>query len=146
MVKEVIDESNAVFAETVLSTLQGNQSPRERFSQLIASLDRYYDSGRESCLLGVLTAEMPSDDIGTHVRGGFSHWVSLLALLLEEHGFEREESLGRAYETVAAIQGALVLARGMGRDEIFRTLLGRLEESVFRSSTSVNKKGATKAF
>ncbi len=134
MLKEVIDESNVVFEETVLSALQGEGSPRERFLRLIASLDRYYDSGRETCLLGVLTAEMLSDDIRAHIQSGFSRWVSLLAMLLQEHGFTEAESVDRACESVAAIQGTLVLARGMGREEIFRNLLRRLEGSIFRES------------
>ena len=131
MVKEVIEESNSIFYEVVLSVLETDESPQRRFETMIESLDKYYSSGRESCILGLLTLELPSDHFGSHIRDGFNRWIEALRTVFLEYGLSKTESEARAIESIAAIQGALVLTRGTNNAEVFATILGRLSRQIF---------------
>jgi len=132
MLKEVLDESDKVFREAVLSPLLADASPRERLAGLVRNLNAYYDSGRENCILGTMTIEMNSDDVKDRVRGAFKRWASALVTLLQDQGLSKNESAVRSYEIIAAVQGGLILARAMGGQEVFRSVLERLEETAFR--------------
>lgn len=132
MLKEVLDESDALFQRIVLTPLHAGTTPRERFAQLVKNLNRYYDSGKENCILGTLSAETFLDEVKDRVRGGFNQWVSALEPLFQDHGLSKKESGVRAHEVVAVVQGGLILARAMGRAQLFRTVLKRLEETAFR--------------
>ncbi|MBK7473657.1 MAG: TetR/AcrR family transcriptional regulator [Betaproteobacteria bacterium] len=113
MAKAVIDHSNIAFASAVLSTLEGSPPPRQRFGDMVESINRYYKSGREACLLGSFALEMPSDEFGAAIRAGFLRWIELLSRVFLEAGLPAGECHIRAREVVAMLQGALVVSRGI---------------------------------
>jgi AcrR family transcriptional regulator len=131
MAREVIDRSNEVFSEYVLATLEGDAPPRVRFDRMVRSINRYYDKGREACLLGIFALELPSDAFGASIRAGFERWIELLTKLFADDGYPRKEAVLRAREVVAAVQGSLVVSRGMGSTVVFRDLMARLGSGAF---------------
>lgn len=131
MAREVIEKSNEVFADHVLSALRGNEPPRARFARMLENINRYYDRGREACLLGIFALELPSDAFGESVKAGFNLWIELLGKLFRDAGCSRKESTLRAREVVAAIQGALIVSRGTASRPVFEELMARLRASAF---------------
>jgi len=134
MAQEVIDRSNEVFAAYVLSTLEGEDPPRLRFERMIASINRYYDRGREACLLGIFALELPSDTFGESIKAGFNLWIDLLTKLFRDEGHARREAALRAREVVAAIQGSLVVSRGTDSTRMFEELMARLSAGAFATA------------
>jgi AcrR family transcriptional regulator len=61
-----------------------------------------------------------SEPIRAAVQASFDRWLALLRERLEATGFEREEAARRADLTIAALEGALVLARARQNADVLR--------------------------
>lgn len=136
MAKEVIEHSNAIFDEAVLSVLATDKPPAERFNAMVDSIRKYYKHGKDGCLLGMFALELPSEEFGDAIRRGFKRWIDLLSQVFADQGFSKEESRMRSREVIAMIQGALVVAKGLGSRQVFEDLVSRLAFDRVRNKTN----------
>jgi AcrR family transcriptional regulator len=67
-----------------------------------------------------------SEPIRAAVRASFDRWLAPLREHLEAAGFDPEEAAGRADLTIAALEGALVLARARQNADVLREAGRRL--------------------
>jgi Transcriptional regulator LmrA/YxaF-like, C-terminal domain len=63
-------------------------------------------------------------------RRSFERWLSLLEARLERAGWRRREARGEAILTLAAVEGALTLARSSRDPEPLRTVAQRLRREL----------------
>jgi hypothetical protein len=89
--------------------------------------ERYFNSGRKVCLVGVFALGNERDRFAVKVKEYFKAWVDALAAALRRLG-RGSEAEALAEEVVGGIQGALVLARAFDRPELFGATLQRLRE------------------
>jgi hypothetical protein len=64
------------------------------------------------------------------LAGAFQAWLSALEQVLVDAGIEAAEARARAEDTVARVEGALVLTAGMGDHTVFGRALARIRHDV----------------
>ena len=128
---EVLAEAGRWLRDHVIVPLAGPGSPRERLQSMTRELDQFYDGGRKSCLLNMLSAPIgTSGTFGSAIRVLFEAFIDALAKVAIEAGAEKHEARARAERVVALIQGSLVLARGLGTAAPFRRLITDLADDL----------------
>jgi hypothetical protein len=93
---------------------------------MLAATDSYFRSGRRVCLIGAFALDRSRDLFADQIRDYFGRWVTHLASALERSGHRAGEAGELAEEAVAAIQGALTLARAANDLDVFSRALRRL--------------------
>jgi len=132
MALAVVKRSNLQLQEKVIGPLQGDGEPTARIRQMMRNLDKYYGSGKESCLLGVLTVTGSRGLFHEHIKVGFATWIKSLASVLVEAGLPKKLATTRAENAIFSIEGALVVCRGLGNVASFRRLLRELSADLLR--------------
>ncbi|TFW15538.1 TetR/AcrR family transcriptional regulator [Duganella callida] len=125
MADAVLAEIDAWFRGQVFQPLRQAADPRQGVDDMFTAVGRYFLSGRKVCLVGVFALGQERDRFAARVQGYFAEWVQALAAALERGGRAPAVALDLAEDAVAAIQGALVLARAADEPELFMRALQR---------------------
>lgn len=102
----------------VFRPLEGEGEPKDRLESVLKALEDFYQQGQKPCLLDVMT-------IGGGPKVRESVKAILLRLLLGfEHlaldaGIKGEEAKARAESVLVAIEGSLIVSRGLGDNSHF---------------------------
>jgi AcrR family transcriptional regulator len=126
MAAAVLAEIDGWFEQHIFQPLR-EEDPRRAVPEMIRAVDGYFRSGRRVCLVGALALGDVRDRFGAAIRGYFAAWTDALAQALERAGRDEAVARDRAEDAVAAIQGALVLARALDDPAAFRRSLARIE-------------------
>jgi AcrR family transcriptional regulator len=126
MAEEVTLAIAVHFTHEVLAPLSGPGTARERLTQVAERLDEFYDGGRRSCLLDTLSISDPGTAATAGLGLAADGWIAAFADLATAEGADRAEAQSRSEDAVAAIEGALVLARVTGNVQPFARSLERL--------------------
>ncbi len=112
------------FEREVFSPLEHEPEPQRGLTRMFEAVKRYFWAGGRVCLVGVFALGATRDAFGDVVHGYFVRWVQSLADALVRGGLARKSRARvEAEAIVAAIQGALVLARALDDRTVFaRTL------------------------
>jgi hypothetical protein len=92
---------------------------------MLDATDLYFQSGGRVCLVGAFALDDARNRFVSEIKSYFGNWVTYLAGALERAGHEKPEADQLAEETVAAIQGALTLARAFDDTKVFSRALAR---------------------
>ncbi len=128
MAEAVLQEIDSWFAREVFAPLRTGKDARAAISAMLASVGAYFRSGRRVCLVGVFALGDVRDRFAARVDGYFGAWQEALTAALVRLGHKKKTATALSEESVAAIQGALVLARARHDPDIFRRTLARLGE------------------
>ena len=129
MVGAVIGHLEATLESSIFAPLRSPGAPEERLAAMNRTLDRFYDNGREACVLAILGIGDASERFHPRVRQIFRDWIESSASVLRDSGQPPDVARERAEDAVVRIEGALVLARSLGETAIFsRTLSGLATE------------------
>ena len=126
MAAAVLAEIDGWFEQHIFRPLR-EEEPHRAVAEMIRAVDGYFRSGRRVCLVGAFALGDVRDRFGAAIRGYFAAWTDALAQALARGGLDAEAARDRAEEAVAAIQGALVLARALDEPAAFRRSLARIE-------------------
>ena len=114
------------FEEAVVVAARSARAIRRRgCGKSAAGLRRFYAGGRLGCLLAVFAASEAPEPVRDAVAAALARWRRALGALLAEAGAETPEE--EAEDRIAAVHGALVLARGTGSTAAFRRAVSRME-------------------
>lgn len=112
--------------KTALAPLRGPGTPAERLAAFAETVSAFYENGKASCLLDVLSI----GEAGTLFSRDLSHsaraLLHALSRLAEDAGASPAEAAARAEDAVIAIEGALVLSRALGSTAPFKRTIDRL--------------------
>jgi AcrR family transcriptional regulator len=114
------------FEDAVVAPLEAPGDPAARLRKSAAGLRRHYAGGRLACLLAVLAASDAPEPVREEIAAALARWRAALGALLAEAGAGAPED--EAEDRIAAVHGALVLARGTGSTAAFRRAVLRMEE------------------
>jgi AcrR family transcriptional regulator len=128
----VIDE----FAASVLAPIGTDDPLDQRVAAIGANLDRFYDGGARYCLLDMLSVGDPGADAATNLAAAATAWLEVFASLAREAGADAATAWARAQDAVAAIEGALVLARVTGDRSAFSRAIDGLAERLLGEASS----------
>lgn len=114
----------------MLKTLQGEEEPAVKIQAACNSLREFYDSGRNSCFLAIMSFGEADKLFHDKVKARLELMIEALAKVLVDAGIEKEVARIRSQDAIAQIQGALVLVRILDDTEPFERviegLVGRL--------------------
>ncbi|MGQ9366231.1 TetR/AcrR family transcriptional regulator [Azospirillum sp. ST 5-10] len=128
MAAAVLAEIDGWFEAHMFQPLRAAEDVERAVGEMVGTTVRYFRSGRRVCLVGALALGDSRDRFAAAVSGYFARWVEALAGALERGGRSPAEAAALAEETVAGIQGAIVLARALDRPEVFERTVGALRD------------------
>lgn len=126
MVRAVLASLDEQLREQVFAPLRAAGAPARRIAVMIRALDAFYARGTAPCVLAQLVLGSTHARFRGPVRAIFAEWVDALAAVLVDAGLARRTATARAQDAVLRIEGALVLAGGVGDTAIFARTLKRL--------------------
>ena len=127
MAGAVLSDVGAWFNAKVFAPLQTDSDPQAALDRMFRSVVEYFDSGRRICLVGAFALASSRDLFAKQIRSYFRMWKEALAAALVRTGRDRPTADQLAEEVLAAIQGALVLARALDDRAVFARAVARLE-------------------
>ncbi|OFW99753.1 MAG: hypothetical protein A3E78_07155 [Alphaproteobacteria bacterium RIFCSPHIGHO2_12_FULL_63_12] len=131
MAQEVLAAALARFSEKILAPLAGGGTPAARLKIAAANLDKYYASGRKSCLLNLFAAPgVEGGPFAPAIKSAFEALIAAFAALAREDGRSAAQARRRAARAVMLLQGSLVLSRGLGKSDPFKSVLADLPEDL----------------
>lgn len=132
MVSAVLDLVERSLRDAGLAPLRGPGTVEERLRAMLRNTEEFYEGGRAGCVLGALSLGGAREQFRSRLRDIFSLWISELARVLEEGGLRPALARERAEDAIVEIQGALVLAGGMGEPAPFKRALKRLSKGLLQ--------------
>jgi AcrR family transcriptional regulator len=131
MAAEVLDRALGWMGAHVIAVLEAPGEPAARVAAAAAALDGFYEGGARACLLNMLSAPRAADGpFKAAIREAFAALVSAFARPAVDAGAAPGVAAARAEAAVARLQGALVMARGMGDAGPFRRCLADLPHEI----------------
>ncbi|WP_027134107.1 TetR/AcrR family transcriptional regulator [Geminicoccus roseus] len=126
MANAVLAEIEGWFEANLFRPLHEGADPMAEILAMFSTVTAYFQSGRRICLVGLLALADARERFAQRITQYFIRWQDALANALTRAG--KEPAL--AEEIVAAIQGALVLARATYDSEVFSRTIARLQARV----------------
>ena len=125
------------FQTEVLDPFQAQPEAHQAFGGLVENLSSFYDQGYASCLMEVFTLGSARDLFADNVRQRLSALRGALAAKAEMAGVRPKLAETRATTALTLIQGALVIARGLGQPELFAEQTASLPGLMLAPASSV---------
>lgn len=133
MAAAVLNHVSHWLEENILALLRSSSQPTERIRAMSKNVDQLYNHGEQACLLAMLSLGESHDLFHVQIQQALNAWIDALAQVLVEAGLDPEQARIRAEDAILQIQGALVLARGLGDTAPFQRILQRLPEDLLKS-------------
>ncbi len=127
MATAVLDHIDHWFETDVFAPLRTAADGPAAVVAMLAAVDRYFRSGNRVCLVGVLALGVTRDRFAARLSAYFAAWRDALAAALVRAGHAPTSAQDRAEDAVAAIQGALVIARALDDTGAFTRSLARVQ-------------------
>lgn len=107
--------------------------PIEVMQVMSEEINHFFNQGENSCLWAVLVLEQTSDALfHSQIRWAFSQWIEAIAQVLITRGLDEAVAKQRGEDAMIAIQGALILCRGLRDFAPFQRVINQLPEQLCR--------------
>jgi TetR/AcrR family transcriptional repressor of lmrAB and yxaGH operons len=130
MAAAVLKHLEVTVDASILTPLRAPGDPAGRLRTMLRAVDEFYQGGREPCLLAALGMGESAKRFHPRVARVFAHWVDAIAVTLRDAGETPARAKRRAEDAIVRIEGALVLARGMGEPALFARTLRALSDDL----------------
>lgn len=139
MATAVLADIDGWFESHVFAPLREAPEPERAVTEMFHAVTAYFLSGRRVCLVGALALGETRDRFAELVNGYFVRWIEALAAALVRGGRPLEAAVALAEETVAGVQGAIVLARALDRPKVFERSIAQLRERLGLVAQTVDR-------
>jgi AcrR family transcriptional regulator len=130
MAEAVLDAVAADFDAYIFAPLNGPGPLADRLTAMMAALEDQFDGGTQPGIFAAL-AEGPQRDLfAPRIAKFYGRWINSLGAALVETGLSVEDAVRGAADTITAIEGAMVLSRGLSDTGPFQRVLRHLEEDL----------------
>ncbi|TYQ24540.1 TetR/AcrR family transcriptional regulator [Pseudanabaena sp. UWO310] len=126
MAATVLDRLYANLETNLLKPLQGKGKPLDRIRAMGKTLDLFYNNGRSSCFLELLSFGEAQPLFQPALQQTLSTWIDALAEVLVEAGQDAKVARCNAEDAIAQIEGALIVSRCLGNNEAFKRAIANL--------------------
>jgi TetR/AcrR family transcriptional regulator, lmrAB and yxaGH operons repressor len=133
MAAEALAEVNLWLETKILPilVLEQSRSPISIFQSMCEETSRFFNGGQNPCLWAVLTMEETSDALfHGEISGAFARWIGAIAAVLVAAGVEPMLAQQRGEDAIIAIQGALIVSRGLRDYAPFQRVLQQLPQQL----------------
>ncbi|RBM07769.1 TetR/AcrR family transcriptional regulator [Novacetimonas cocois] len=126
MAEQVLAQVDAWFSQHVFDVLNHAAPPRDAIRRMFAAVNEYYRAGRRVCLMGSFAQESATrEQFARRINVFFRRWIIALRDMLRRTGIEGGRATYLAEDTVAAIQGALVVSQALETPRLFGRMMER---------------------
>lgn len=129
-----LDRLHSLVKEQVLTPLSGPGTLRERLNDFAATLTVFYKEGHKPCMLDVFSVGEACSAFQSHLRRGHLAFIQALAAVAAEAGASPAEAARRGEDAMIAIEGALVVSRGLGSSDPFQRIMAELPDHILSKS------------
>ena len=126
MAASVLAEIDAWFEQHVFEPLRREDGAERSIGRMFDAVARYFGSGDRICLVGAFALTDARDRFSEAVAGYFTRWIDALAIALRRSGASDAVATALSEDTVAAIQGAIVISRSLDDPAVFERVVNRL--------------------
>jgi AcrR family transcriptional regulator len=131
---ETVATTGARIAKGIEALLESSDDVGEAVARVAEAMatDLEESGYVRGCPIAAVTLDSAtsSEEVREACRRSFERWLSLLEARLERAGWRRREARGEAILTLAAVEGALTLARSSRDPEPLRTVAQRLRREL----------------
>ncbi|MEO2258741.1 TetR/AcrR family transcriptional regulator [Paenibacillus amylolyticus] len=135
MAAEILAHIDQWFIKNIFEPLEKNEA-RVAIDHMWQEVDTYFQSGQRICLIGAFALDETRDRFAAVIRQYFIRWIEALSSALVQTGISKETADQISEETIASIQGGLILSRALNDESYFERTLANLSQRV---STYVSK-------
>jgi AcrR family transcriptional regulator len=128
MAAAVLTEIDGWFQAHIFKPLREEADAARAIRHMFEAVEDYFQSGRRICLIGALALNESRDLFARRIHGYFTDWADALERALVRSGLGPKKARARAEETLAVIQGALVLARALHDPALFHRTVANLRK------------------
>jgi TetR/AcrR family transcriptional regulator, lmrAB and yxaGH operons repressor len=108
-----------------------NSQAIDKLTLMCIETSRFFNEGQNSCLWAVLMLEQSSDALfHAQISSALSRWIEAIVNLLVAAGLNRALAQQRGEDALVAIQGALIMTRGLRDLAIFDRVLKQLPQQL----------------
>lgn len=129
MAEAVLTEIDAWFTASIFTPLRTTPNAAHAITNMFAATAAYFQSGQKICLLGLMGLSETRDRFAQCISLYFQHWITALQEALLRLGHDAHKARTLAIGSIAAIQGALVLARALNHTDTFNSVLAQAEQA-----------------
>lgn len=129
MARDVLAHLNAALRPT-FQAVEDEPHPKKKLDLMLDAVDAFYEGGRKACLLERLGASVDRARFGAPLRATFVEWMSVLADICRAAGLSPAAARRRAEAAIVRIEGALVVAVGIGDPSVFGRTLDELRATL----------------
>ncbi len=127
MATTALDQFHRTLSREVVECLRQKIPPKEKLQLMFAGVARLFDQGNQSCLCTVFVLDPHTRQLlQGRIQEILAQWLQAITLVLEEAGVPQSQAYQKAEDIVIRIQGALVLAKELGDQNLFERTLQRL--------------------
>lgn len=138
MAEEALRAAVDWVGDHVIAPLTKAGEVRDRWAAARRNLDAFYDGGRKSCLLNMLTAPRGADGpVADMIQAAFAALIGAFAQIAHDAGAPKRDAERIGQRAVMLIQGGLVVARGLRSTRPFKDALAALEAELFPDKKGV---------
>ncbi|RMD90867.1 MAG: TetR/AcrR family transcriptional regulator [Alphaproteobacteria bacterium] len=113
------------FADQVFAPLEGGLPPLAAIEAMFDAVHRHFVTDGHICLFGALSLTSDRTPFRARITAHFRRWHQALVACLVRGGVTRAHADGLAGETLALIEGGIVLYRAFAGSAAFEALLAR---------------------
>ncbi|PZV08990.1 MAG: TetR/AcrR family transcriptional regulator [Leptolyngbya sp.] len=130
MVETVLIAMEQGLEQIALETFRSEGDALTRLQTMCDRISIAYDDGRKPCLLAALMLGSAKAVFQERVRSLLKLWMDAIATILIEDGMDEGLARQRGEDGIIAIQGALILAQGLGDAAPFQRVIEQLPKQL----------------
>lgn len=132
MVLTVLDFLERWSEDHLLQALRSPGDALTRMQRMCDQLISLYEGGQQPCLVAVLLLGSARDVFHDRVQAMLRTWIQAIAAVLIEAGLDESLAQQRGEDAAIAIQGALIVAQGLGDSRPFQRVVHQLPQTLCR--------------
>ncbi len=136
MAAALVRHAIADLQRQAFSRLSGHQSPGTRLLKFIDGFSAYTQTGESDCLLAVFNHHnTATEETATQqllINQQFDDWHAALASVYEQAGLRPKKAKRAAHDLMAALYGALLIAKMHNQPVLFTDAIKRLKKDITR--------------
>lgn len=119
MAQRSLDQIDAFIGVIFAEVTAPKVSPPRKWETIEKMLRKHYQNGQLGCLLAVFALEDVPRELRARTKELFDRWIEAIANLYKASGIAGNDADRSARRDIAAIQGALILARAQTSNDPF---------------------------
>lgn len=109
--------------------LNEDLTPQLRLKNGLTKIRELYNDGSETCIFRALSMEAGLDLFEEQIKNGMREWIATFENLGLAFGLTTQKAKENAVQTLIAVQGSLIVTKGLNEIKIFEQTLEQIENN-----------------